>query len=323
MKDAAKLRAVVDAIAEGGVRAIEVTMTVPGAVGLIAQAGAVAAVRHPARRRHGDRCGDGARGDRRRRAVHRQPGVPPRGHRRCHERGMAVAPGCFTPTEILDAHDAGADVVKVFPATALGPQLHQGRPRAAAAGAPDADRRRDARQRRRLDPRRRGGGRRRIRAARHAGDRRGTARRAHRQRAAHRRQRRLRQVVSHHARTASSRSARSCCASARPASSGCFQSPVLSATFGGGEANVAVSLAQFGLESHYVTRLPAHAIGDAAVRALRAEGVDTRHVVARRQPRRHLLRRDRRQPARLHRHLRPRPFGDQRDPAPTRWTGTR
>jgi 2-dehydro-3-deoxygluconokinase len=58
-----------------------------------------------------------------------------------------------------------------------------------------------------------------------------------------------------------------------------FQSPVLSATFGGGEANVAVSLAQFGLDSHYVTRLPSHAIGDAAVRALRGEGVDTRHVV--------------------------------------------
>jgi 2-dehydro-3-deoxygluconokinase len=57
-----------------------------------------------------------------------------------------------------------------------------------------------------------------------------------------------------------------------------FQSPVLSATFGGGEANVAVSLAQFGLESHYVTRLPAHAIGDAAVRALRAEGVRTEHI---------------------------------------------
>jgi len=58
-----------------------------------------------------------------------------------------------------------------------------------------------------------------------------------------------------------------------------FQSPVLAATFGGGEANVAVSLAQFGLDSHYVTRLPTHAIGDAAVRALRAEGVDTRHVI--------------------------------------------
>jgi 2-dehydro-3-deoxygluconokinase len=58
-----------------------------------------------------------------------------------------------------------------------------------------------------------------------------------------------------------------------------LQSPVLSATFGGGEANVAASLAHFGLESEYVTRLPAHAIGDAAVRALRAEGVHTTHVV--------------------------------------------
>jgi 2-dehydro-3-deoxygluconokinase len=58
-----------------------------------------------------------------------------------------------------------------------------------------------------------------------------------------------------------------------------FQSPVLGATFGGGEANVAVSLAHFGLESHFVTRLPSHAVGDAAVRALRAEGVRTDFVV--------------------------------------------
>jgi len=58
-----------------------------------------------------------------------------------------------------------------------------------------------------------------------------------------------------------------------------FQSPVLSATFGGGEANVAASLAHFGLESHYVTRLPAHAIGEAAVKALRAEGVRTDFIV--------------------------------------------
>ena len=34
---------------------------------------------------------------------------------------MPVLPGCFTPTEILEAWDAGADIVKVFPATALGP----------------------------------------------------------------------------------------------------------------------------------------------------------------------------------------------------------
>jgi 2-dehydro-3-deoxygluconokinase len=57
-----------------------------------------------------------------------------------------------------------------------------------------------------------------------------------------------------------------------------LQSPLLHATFGGGEANVAVSLAHFGLESHYVTRLPPHAIGDAAVKALRAEGVRVEHV---------------------------------------------
>jgi 2-dehydro-3-deoxygluconokinase len=57
-----------------------------------------------------------------------------------------------------------------------------------------------------------------------------------------------------------------------------LQSPVLGATFGGGEANVAVSLAHFGLDSHYVTRLPKHAIGEAAVRALRAEGVRTESI---------------------------------------------
>lgn len=58
-----------------------------------------------------------------------------------------------------------------------------------------------------------------------------------------------------------------------------LQSPQLVATFGGGEANVAVSLAQFGCESHYVTRLPSHAIGEAAIKALRAEGVRTEHIL--------------------------------------------
>ena len=58
-----------------------------------------------------------------------------------------------------------------------------------------------------------------------------------------------------------------------------FQSSVLSATFGGGEANVAISLAQFGLNSVYVTALPKHAIGEGALRTLRAHGVDTSHVV--------------------------------------------
>jgi len=58
-----------------------------------------------------------------------------------------------------------------------------------------------------------------------------------------------------------------------------LQSPLLVATFGGGEANVAVSLAQFGLDSVYVTALPKNGIGDAAIRALRAEGVRTDRIV--------------------------------------------
>ena len=58
-----------------------------------------------------------------------------------------------------------------------------------------------------------------------------------------------------------------------------LQSPSFVATFGGAEANVAVGLAQFGLDSWYVTRLPAHAIGEAAVKALRAEGVRTEAIV--------------------------------------------
>ncbi len=58
-----------------------------------------------------------------------------------------------------------------------------------------------------------------------------------------------------------------------------LQSPMFRATFGGGEANVAVSLANFGLDSYYVTRLPTHDIGNAAVRALQAEGVQTRFIL--------------------------------------------
>jgi 2-dehydro-3-deoxygluconokinase len=58
-----------------------------------------------------------------------------------------------------------------------------------------------------------------------------------------------------------------------------LQSPTLGATFGGGEANVAVSLAHFGLESWYLTRLPPHALGDAAIRVLRGEGVRTDAIV--------------------------------------------
>lgn len=51
------------------------------------------------------------------------------------------------------------------------------------------------------------------------------------------------------------------------------------ATYGGGEANVSVSLANYGLESSFVTKLPAHEIGQAGVNSLRKFGVDTSHIV--------------------------------------------
>ncbi len=58
-----------------------------------------------------------------------------------------------------------------------------------------------------------------------------------------------------------------------------FQSPVLEATFGGGEANVAVALAGFGLEAAFVSAIPANAVGDACVGELRRHGVDATRVV--------------------------------------------
>ena len=58
-----------------------------------------------------------------------------------------------------------------------------------------------------------------------------------------------------------------------------FQNDQMQATFGGGEANVAVSLANYGLEASFVSKLPAHAIGQAAVDSLRHFGVDTSKVV--------------------------------------------
>ena len=58
-----------------------------------------------------------------------------------------------------------------------------------------------------------------------------------------------------------------------------FQDDQLQATFGGGEANVAVSLANYGLDVAFVTKLPTHAIGQSAVNSLRKYGVDTSKIV--------------------------------------------
>jgi 2-dehydro-3-deoxyphosphogluconate aldolase/(4S)-4-hydroxy-2-oxoglutarate aldolase len=121
MKDPGKVRAVFDAIGEGGVRVIEVTMTVPGAVELIRQLAATL----PQNFVLG--AGTVLDAETARRVIDAGARfvVSPVFRRdviaACHELDAAVMPGCFTPTEILDAWDMGADVVKVFPATALGP----------------------------------------------------------------------------------------------------------------------------------------------------------------------------------------------------------
>ena len=57
------------------------------------------------------------------------------------------------------------------------------------------------------------------------------------------------------------------------------QSDKLEATFGGAEANVAVSLANYGVDAAFVTKLPSHEIGQAAVNSLRKFGVDTSKIV--------------------------------------------
>ena len=57
------------------------------------------------------------------------------------------------------------------------------------------------------------------------------------------------------------------------------QAESFGATYGGGEANVAVSLANFGADAAFVTKLPAHEIGQAAVNSLRRFGVDVSEIV--------------------------------------------
>ncbi len=121
MKDPDQVRAVFEAIAEGGVRVIEVTMSVPGAVEVIRR---LARDLPP-----GCTLGAGTvtDADTAQRVIDAgaafvvSPVLRPEVIAACHAAGAAVMPGCFTPTEILDAWEAGADIVKVFPATALGP----------------------------------------------------------------------------------------------------------------------------------------------------------------------------------------------------------
>src|SRR5260370_41156034 len=125
LKDPARLRGVVDALAEGGVRALEVTMTVPGAVGLIRELaptlpdgfllGAGTVIDSDTARAVIDA---GAR-------FVVAPVFRPDVIRACHDRDVATIPGCFSPTEIPPAHESGPDIAKGFPAPGPGPSVYR------------------------------------------------------------------------------------------------------------------------------------------------------------------------------------------------------
>lgn len=119
MADSRRLLQVIEAVREGGVNAIEVTMTTPNALQVISEV---------ARTDPETEIGVGSvlDADTARRAVDAgasyvvSPVFKPEIVRAAHEVGVPAMPGAFSPTEIQHAHEAGADVVKVFPADILG-----------------------------------------------------------------------------------------------------------------------------------------------------------------------------------------------------------
>jgi 2-dehydro-3-deoxyphosphogluconate aldolase/(4S)-4-hydroxy-2-oxoglutarate aldolase len=110
-----------DAIYEAGISNIEITLTVPGALGVVSAL----------RKRFGDKAliGAGTVLDAPSAVLAIEAGadfiVAPtldfETIKTCKRYGKGIIPGCFSPTEILHAWEAGADVVKVFPADAVGP----------------------------------------------------------------------------------------------------------------------------------------------------------------------------------------------------------
>ncbi len=110
------------AVARGGVKAIEVTMTVPGAIQAIQEFKKTASkdlllgagtVLDPETARTVILAGAD---------FIVSPNLNLDVIKMAHRYDKVVVPGCFTPTEILAAWDAGADIVKVFPAGVVGPQ---------------------------------------------------------------------------------------------------------------------------------------------------------------------------------------------------------
>lgn len=122
LADASKLVPVIEAVARGGVRCIEITMTVPNAIELIRQVSNTVS--------SDILIGAGTVTDAETaRAVIDagaqfvvSPILNPDVVAACKQADVYCAPGCFTPTEIFTAWKLGADIIKVFPATSLGPK---------------------------------------------------------------------------------------------------------------------------------------------------------------------------------------------------------
>jgi 2-dehydro-3-deoxyphosphogluconate aldolase / (4S)-4-hydroxy-2-oxoglutarate aldolase len=122
MKDTKRLLNVIEALRVGGVKSMEITMTVPGAIDLIRQLskevpadvliGAGTVVEEETASKVIDAGATFVVG----------PVLNLGIVSLCARRGVAVMPGCYTPTEILAGWKAGADIIKVFPATSLGPK---------------------------------------------------------------------------------------------------------------------------------------------------------------------------------------------------------
>ena len=109
---------IVDALVEGGIEVLEITMTVPGAVETI----------RAISKRDGVLVGAGTVLDPMTAKACIEAGaqfiVAPALNVEtitlCNRLGVAIAPGALTPTEVVAAFDAGGDVIKVFPCDALG-----------------------------------------------------------------------------------------------------------------------------------------------------------------------------------------------------------
>jgi 2-dehydro-3-deoxyphosphogluconate aldolase/(4S)-4-hydroxy-2-oxoglutarate aldolase len=122
MKDTNRLLKVIEAVRQGGVKSIEITMTVPSAVEIIRYlssavppdvlVGAGTVVDEGTANQVIDAGAMFVVG----------PVLNLGVVSLCGKRDVPVMPGCYTPTEILTAWNAGADIIKVFPATSLGPK---------------------------------------------------------------------------------------------------------------------------------------------------------------------------------------------------------